>query len=176
MVRFVIVSFAVVALLVSAAPNRQVAAQVTSDDTNIAVMDDCDPSDPLWNTLGGCTLRKGSVSVAEFASLLFSPLSGTIPVGHPSWRNEPAYVSTRAGRIVRARNWGGRTHTFTEVADFGGGFVADLNGSLDPAPQCNPAEVEFLAPGASVEIELAAGTHKFQCCIHPWMRAAVEVK
>jgi plastocyanin len=33
-----------------------------------------------------------------------------------------------------------------------------------------------LPPGDSVEIEgLDAGTHKFMCCIHPWMRAAVDV-
>jgi hypothetical protein len=23
---------------------------------------------------------------------------------------------------------------------------------------------------------LSAGNHKFQCCIHPWMRAIVKVK
>ena len=77
---------------------------------------------------------------------------------------------------MRAKNWGGRAHTFTKVANFGGGFIPDLNGSLVPAPECNPAAVQFMAPGDSVEIEgLAAGTHKFMCCIHPWMRAAVEV-
>jgi plastocyanin len=147
---------------------------VKSNDLNIAVMDDCDPSDPTWNILGGCTLRKRSVSVADFQNLLFSPLYGTIPAGHPSWRNEPSYVSTGVGRTVRAKNWGGRAHTFTEVANFGGGFVSQLNGSLDFAPECASAVV--LPPGDSVEIEgLDAGTHKFMCCIHPWMRAAVDV-
>jgi plastocyanin len=170
-------AFIAIALLAGSwAFTGSVSAQVKSNDNNIAVMDDCDPSDPNWAGIGGCLLKKGSVSVAEFGALLFSPLSGTIPVGHPSWRNEPAYVATLPGKTVRAVNWGGRTHTFTEVADFGGGFVGGLNGTLVPAPECNPATVVFLPPGAKQEFNnLSLGTHKYQCCIHPWMRAAVEV-
>jgi plastocyanin len=151
-------------------------AQVKSNDNNIATMDNCDPSDPNWAGLGGCALRQGTVSVAEFGSLLFSPLAGTTPVGHPSWRMEPAYISASIGKTVRITNWGGRAHTFTEVANFGGGFVPPLNGSLVPAPECNPASVVILPPGSGQQINgLALGTHKFQCCIHPWMRGAVEV-
>jgi plastocyanin len=152
-------------------------AQVKSNDNNIAVMDNCDPSDPTWAGIGGCALKQGSVTVAEFGNLLFSPLSGTIPVGHPSWRNEPSYITTSLGKTVRVRNSGGRTHTYTEVANFGGGFVPGLNGSLTQAPECNPAAVVILPPGATQDLNnLAPGTHKFQCCIHPWMRGAVEVE
>lgn len=152
-------------------------AQVNSNDNNIALMDNCDPTDPAWAGLGGCALKKGSVSLAEFLDLLFSPLSGTIPVGHPSWRNEPSYISPSAGKTVRVTNWGGRGHTFTEVADFGGGFVPPLNGTLVPAPECDPASVIILPPGGTQQITgLGVGTHKFQCCFHPWMRAAVEVQ
>ena len=155
----------------------QAFAQVKSNDNNIAVMDNCDPSDPGWLPTGGCLLKKGSVSFAEFGNLLFSPLAGTIPQGHPSWRNEPAYISTPAGKTVRITNWGGRTHTLTKVANFGGGFVPGLNGSLVPATECNPGTVVFLPPGGTQQIDnLAPGTHKFQCCIHPWMHAAVEVE
>lgn len=151
-------------------------AQVKSNDPNIAVVDNCDPSDPAWNAFGGCELRQGSVSVAEFLSLLFSPLAGTTPVGHPSWRNEPSYLLTAPGLNVRVRNWGGREHTFTEVANFGGGFVAPLNGTLIPAPECDPAAVTILPPGGREQLSgLDVGTHKFQCCIHPWMRAVIEV-
>ena len=36
--------------------------------------------------------------------------------------------------------------------------------------------VAELPPGASLDVEgLAVGTHRFQCCIHPWMRAAIKV-
>jgi plastocyanin len=153
-------------------------AQVNSNDNNIAMMDNCDPSDPGWAPTGGCALRRGTVSVSEFFNFLFSPvLVGTAPVGHPSWRNEPSYISTAAGRPVRVTNWGGRAHTFTEVANYGGGFVPILNGSLTPAPECNPATNVIVEPGQTTVITgLAPGSHKFMCCIHPWMRAAIEVK
>src|SRR5262245_26887773 len=151
-------------------------AQVRSNDNNIAVMDNCDPSDPGWAPTGGCALRKGSVSVAEFFNLLFSPLYGTIPVGHPSWRNEPSYITTPFGKTVRVTNWGGRTHTFTEVAQYGGGFVPQLNGTLGSATECAAATGAVIPPGSTIQVNgLSTGTHKFQCCIHPWMRAAVEV-
>jgi len=35
----------------------------------------------------------------------------------------------------------------------------------------------FLAPGASLKVKgLDVGTHLFECCIHPWMRAAIKVE
>ena len=152
-------------------------AQVKSNDNNIAMMDDCDPSDPTWGMVGGCALKKGSVSVSEFFNLLFSPLYGTIPVGHPSWRNEPSFITTPTGKTVRITNWGGRDHTFTKVANYGAGFVPLLNGSLAVATECDPTTVTVVPPGGTQQIgNLAPGTHKFQCCIHPWMTAAIEVQ
>jgi len=159
----------------------EVLAQVESNDANIAVMDTCLPGDPGWDPTGGCALNphQGDVSAAEFFQLLVSPL--TIPpnaalVGHPSWRNEPSHVVVKEGRWLRAKNLGGRSHTFTEVANFGGGFVPVLNVGLTPAPECSPTAVLPLPPGeAQVIGDLAPGLHKFQCCIHPWMRATVRV-
>jgi len=162
--------------------NFIVTAQVDGNDNNIAVVDDCLPGDPAWDPTGGCTLRphQGDVPAAEFFALLVSPL--TIPpggylIGHPSWRNEPSHLTIRAGRTARVKNKGGRGHTFTEVTNFGGGFVPPLNIGLAPAPQCTPAATIPLAPGATVELTgLAPGLHKFQCCIHPWMRATIRVE
>ncbi len=157
------------------------AANVNGNDNNIAVMDDCLPGDPAWNPTGGCGLKphQGDVSFAEFGALLRSPL--TIPpnaflIGHPSWRNEPSHVTVKSGKTVHVRNRGGRGHTFTEVTDFGGGFINDLNIGLSPAPQCTQGAIP-LAPGATVTLtSLAPGLHKFQCCIHPWMRATIRVE
>lgn len=157
-------------------------AQVNGNDNNIAVMDDCLPGDPAWDPTGGCTLKphQGDVSAGEFFALLRSPL--TVPangalIGHPSWRNEPSHVTTPAGKRIRVTNTGGRGHTFTEVANFGGGFVGVLNIGLTPAPECAPNNVVPLAPGATVELTASGpGLHKFQCCIHPWMRATVRVE
>jgi plastocyanin len=154
-----------------------------SNDNNIAILDDCDPADPTWTPVGGCTLKphQGDVSRAEFGQLLFSPLGGGpmgVLIGHPSWRNEPSYLSTEQGKTIRVKNEGGRPHTFTQVAQFGGGRVPPgLNGALVPAPECVATEpANDLLPGDRVEIsELDPGLHKYQCCIHPWMRAAIRV-
>ena len=85
---------------------------------------------------------------------------------------------------MQAKNAGGEAHTFTEVTAFGGGFVPPLNGvggpagtvPLVPAAACL-ASPEIVPPGATVQIKgLSPGVHKFQCCIHPWMRAVVDVE
>jgi plastocyanin len=170
-----------VLLLGFSAAGNFVVAQVRSNDNRIAIMDNCLPGDPGWNPTGGCAQdpQHGDVPFAEFGALLRSPL--TIPpngfvIGHPSWRNEPSYLSVDSGKSVHVTNSGGRTHTFTEVANFGGGFVGGLNIGLSQAPECNPAAVVQLLPGARDEVNgLAPGLHKFQCCIHPWMRAAIRV-
>jgi plastocyanin len=159
---------------------------VRSSDANVAMMDNCSESDPAYNAFGGCpegapfpgsNSYDGDVTVAEFFALLVSPLApvGQV-IGHPSWRNEPSYISVRAGQRIRVTNRGGRAHTFTEVAEFGGGFVPPLNGTLVPAPECDPARVVFVPYGGSQTLTgVDPGLHKFQCCIHPWMRGTVRV-
>ena len=150
------------------------------NNNQIHVLDECLPGDPGWDPTGGCTLKphQGDVSFAEFGALLRSTL--TIPangflIGHPAWRNEPAHLSVREGKTVRVTNKGGRGHTFTEVAEFGGGFVAQLNIGFNQAPECSPATTIPLPAGATVDItDLAPGLHRFQCCIHPWMRATIH--
>jgi plastocyanin len=136
--------------------------------------DDCDPTDPSWAPTGGCLLENGDVNRNEFNALLVSPLSKST-VGHPAWRAEPSYLKLDVGTTVAVQNTGGRTHTFTEVAQFGGGRVPPLNVGLVPAPEC--ATATDLPAGATQEVNgLSAGNHRFQCCIHPWMRALVKVK
>ena len=152
----------------------------TDDDergaARIAMRDDCDPRDPGWAPTGGCLLRRGNVTFAEFNRELSSPLSLSV-IGHMAWRNDPTYLVLQAGRTVRVRNEGGRTHTYTEVAQFGGGRVPNpaLNKGLAPAPEC-PGSVD-VPPGSSIDVKgLAVGDHHFQCCIHPWMRGLIKVK
>jgi hypothetical protein len=50
------------------------------------------------------------------------------------WRFNP--VRTEADRGVTTENRGGETHSFTEVAHFGGGFVEALNGGMAPLTEC----------------------------------------
>ena len=144
----------------------------------IEILDYCDPSDPGWAPTGGCLLREGDVSFAEFNDLLDSMLS-TAVVGHPAWRFEPSFAETHSDDALHVFNRGGRGHTFTEVAQFGGGFIPSpaLNEGLTRAPECNMATAPVIPPGTRVVIRgLSEGNHKFQCCIHPWMRALVKVE
>ena len=161
-----------------------VLAQAPGNDVNVVMLDNCSTADPGYNDFGGCpeggnaNWFRGDVSATEFFALLTSPLApaGSI-IGHPSWRNEPSYLTIRARQSVRVINRGGRAHTFTEVDDYGGGFVGLLNGAMIPAANCNPATVTFVEVGGSQQLSgLDPGLRKFQCCIHPWMRAAIRVE
>lgn len=142
----------------------------------ILVLDDCLPGDPEWEPIGGCHLAEGAVSVAEFFAAL--------PQGHPAWQNFPAYARVRLrGQVVRnitVTNRGGREHTFTRVAEFGGGIIPPLNApGQDPAPECADEAsfaASFLPAGASLHIaSLQLGLHRYQCCIHPWMRTEIRL-
>jgi plastocyanin len=140
----------------------------------VLMKDDCDPRDPGWNNVGGCHQHRGNVSFAEFNGEADSPLAAAV-IGHQAWRNDPTYLVIKHGQRVQVRNVGGRPHTFTEVANFGGGVVPPLNEGLIPAPEC-PDSLEVL-PGGRVHVSgLTIGNHRFQCCFHPWMRALIKVK
>ena len=161
-----------------------VTAAADSGGRRFEVTDDCAPNAD-WGA-NGCLREEGEVTRAEFAA---ANLPNRYP-GHPAWRIDPPYVTDGPGSI-RARNTGGRGHTFTEVARFGGGFIVGLNppgslpaeecaivdsvtGALSPGPSVSATT---LAPGAELRVDgLAPGTHNFQCCIHPWMRTTVKVK
>jgi plastocyanin len=159
-------------------------AQVATPEPRVLLADNCDP-----NTFptGLCVVlpHPGDTTFAEFLALLFSPLINTV-VGHPAWRFEPSYLSIDAGRTLRVTNAGGEGHTFTEVTSFGGGSIPMLNGvhgpagtvSLTRAPACplDPAALSVLPPGQTVGIRLSPGQHNFMCCIHPWMRAVIDVE
>lgn len=150
---------------------------------HISMLDDCDPDDANWAPIG-CFQDKGDVTAAEFNAFLRSPLYDNIPpfgtepgfflVGHPSWRNVPSHLSVAENQIIRVKNEGGRPHTFTEVAEFGGGIVPPLRVGTIQAPEC--ADQPPVPPGSSFRLTASGvGIHKFQCCFHPWMRATVRV-
>jgi hypothetical protein len=85
------------------------------------------------------------------------------------------------GQELLAVNQGGEVHTFTEVEEFGGGIVPDLNalaGTPVPAPErLALATGDFVPPGGTFTDEVEeAGTELYECCIHPWMRAVVTAR
>ena len=142
----------------------------------VVIRDDCDPNDPAWAPTGGCLRKKGDVNFAEFRAEQSSPLSAAV-IGHQAWRNDPPYLKIEVGDTVLVRNGGGRTHTFTEVQNYGGGKIPSpaLNKGLDTAPEC-PTSGDIPPRGMAEVSGLAEGNHHFQCCIHPWMRALIKVQ
>ncbi len=157
-------------------------AQVKSHDPRVALVDNCDPI--TFNAVLGPNpcVGRGDTKFAEFLALLLSPLidNSKVFVGHPAWRFEPSYLDIRAGHTLRVTNNGGEDHTFTEVVNYGGGSIGVLNGAdVVRAPECpaNPANLVVVAQGRTVELTgLPGGPHNFQCCIHPWMRAVIDVE
>src|SRR5438093_4918841 len=129
----------------------------------IAILDDCDPRDPNWASVGGCTLEEGEFTLAEFNAFLVSPLSSAV-IGHSAWRFNPAYLKIKPDETLRVMNEGGWLHTFTEVATFGGGRVPPLSIGLTPPPGGSnlPAPIASLPHPAWRGGGRAAGNHLFK--------------
>jgi hypothetical protein len=154
-------------------------AGAVGGEKKIRLLDDCDPV--TFNAVlgDGACIGNGSTTFAEF----IEELEETQDVH--AWRNQPSIMTLNVGRSTIIENRGGEVHTYTPVANFGGGFVAELNGISGnpvPAPEClNFGALIFIPAGATEEgptagsANLPVGSHKFQCCIHPWMRTIIEV-
>jgi plastocyanin len=140
----------------------------------VMLFDACDPA--TFNAAlgpGTCT-RSGGVTFQTFLDQLGNHQS----VG--AWHFAPGVLTMKAGQTLVAINTGGEDHTFTEVEEFGGGIVPVLNTLTHlttVAPECTQLQPsDFLAPGErSSETEDEEGVEKYQCCIHPWMRAEVRI-
>jgi plastocyanin len=151
-------------------------AHAAQGDTRLVqMMDACDPASFDAAIGPGTCTRAGGVRFENFISLLGRHQA----VG--SWHFAPATINARVGQTLLAFNQGGEVHTFTEVAEFGGGIVPDLNllsGNPVPAPECLALTgPDFVPPGGSDTEEVEEpGTERYMCCIHPWMRAVVEAR
>jgi plastocyanin len=144
-------------------------------ERRVNMTDACDPTS--FNAVlgpGTCT-RNGGVRFTQFIELLRKHQT----VG--AWHFAPPRLRVKVGQTLLAVNRGGEVHTFTEVDEFGGGIVPDLNalsGNPTPAPECLTLEPDdFVPPGGTytdeVEVE---GVERYMCCIHPWMRTTVHAR
>jgi plastocyanin len=137
--------------------------------------DACEP-ESFNAALGpGSCVGNGGVRFAKFLQLLGRHQKAG------AWHFAPSSLKVRVGQELLAVNRGGEEHTFTEVEEFGGGIVPDLNalaGEPVPAPECLAlAPGDFVAPGGSTTDDVEEeGTELYQCCIHPWMRTVVAAR
>lgn len=148
-------------------------------DKKVRLLDDCEPTSFNAVLGDGACVGNGHTTFDEF----IGELSATQDAH--KWRNQPSQMLLNIGRPTIVENRGGEDHTFTEVAEFGGGFVDALNGISGnpvPAPEClNFGAITIIHAGGVEEgptagsSDLPVGVHRFQCCIHPWMRTVVEV-
>jgi plastocyanin len=148
----------------------------------VVALDECDPATFNAPTAVGPDFCK---NVALGASTKFADLFAKAKAGtpDPGWDFEPDTLNIKKGTTLNVFDQGGEPHTFTEVTQFGGGFINDLNGGEATVPECaggfsNVAVAKTrILQGSQRQISgLSKGEHLFECCIHPWMRMKVEVK
>jgi len=164
----------------------QIRAQEREDEkakpaAEIVALDECDPT--TFNAVLG-TAFCHNVTLGAFTKLedLFKKAAAGTP--DPGWDFEPDAVSIKKGAVLTIVDQGGEPHTFTEVKAFGGGFIPGLNApGEDVVPECSNGFANIkvartrILQGSQLQINgLSEGEHRFQCCIHPWMRVTVDVK
>ena len=144
-------------------------------------LDECDPT--TFNAVLGPDFCK-NVALGYTTTLpdLLTGAQSNSP--SPNWDFEPDSISVPQGTVIKVVDQGGEPHTFTEVQQFGGGFVPALNAPGESTvPECvgGFSQVDVaktrIIQGSTIEIpNLKKGEHRFQCCIHPWMHATVNVR
>ena len=151
-------------------------SSAVSSSRQVVIRDDCDPA--TFNAVvgPGTCVKDGGTTFSEFVDQLITQGRA------PAWRFAPDHLSLASGGTVEARNIGGETHTFTEVANFGGGCIGFLNDllGLSPVPECAGFPdglfgATAVPAGGTITVTLAPGIHRFECLIHPWMRTTVDV-
>ena len=148
----------------------------------IVALDECDPATFNLPTAVGADFCK---NVALGASTTFDKLFALAAAGtpDPGWDFEPDILTVKQGTTLSVSDQGGEPHTFTEVKEFGGGFIAPLNHGEATVPECTGgfgniavAKTRILQGSHRDIVGLSKGKHLFECCIHPWMRMEVDVQ
>jgi plastocyanin len=158
-------------------------AQSQPSFAQVVALDECDPATFNTSTGAGPDFCK-NVTLGAFTTLSDLLAKAAAGTPDPKWDFEPDNLSIKQGQVVSVVDQGGEPHTFTEVKQFGGGFILGLNGpgeTVVPECACGFSTVAVartrILQGSHLDvIGLSKGKHLFQCCIHPWMRIEVDVK
>src|SRR5947209_7664207 len=113
---------------------RPASSGSSSNALAIRIRDKCDPAtfDFALKDPNAC-VGDGNVTFDEFIAELMEGQK----VG--AWRFNPDQTDATSGQLLTVENRGGETHTFTNVAEFGGGAIVALNalsGNPEPRPEC----------------------------------------
>jgi hypothetical protein len=153
-----------------------------SGERVLKVKDRCEPVSFNAALFPGACVGDGMITFSAFITQLMNHQEAF------AWSFRPARLTLGAGRNLRADNVGGEFHSVTRVAEFGGGFVPELNelsGNPIPAPECfgPPSATNLLLPAGASGVftsgvigALLPGENRLLCCIHPWMRSTVDVR
>ena len=100
----------------------------------VVALDECDPV--TFNAaLGPDFCKNVALGAATKLSDLFAKAQAGTP--DPGWDFEPDTVNIKKGATLTVFDQGGEPHTFTEVAQFGGGFLPVLNAPGEgTVPEC----------------------------------------
>jgi len=178
-----------IALSVFVRPMPASAQSGTNDGgtVNIHMLDYCDPVSFNAVLGDGACVRDTTPGFITFDGFI-AELTAEKSAG--AWRFSPRFPRATDQDKLMISNPGGELHTFTKVKNFGGGFVAVLNqltGLRRVAPECGTVvngdivpqppgpDNLFIPAGGTAEHAASDETTRFQCCIHPWMRATVQV-
>jgi plastocyanin len=174
--------------MIMGAVAQAIAQEAPPRHVQVVALDECDPTtfNPAVGDQG--TGFCHNVTLYGLGLGFETPLGKLIDEANagtpdPAWDFEPDQVTIPKGATVSVVNQGGEPHTFTEVAQFGGGFVGALNNGASTVPECGGGFKNIavartrILQGSRLDVAgLVKGKHLFQCCIHPWMRMEVDVK
>ena len=149
-------------------------------DKKIRMYDDCEPTSFNAVLGDGTCIGNGHTTFDEFIAELAETQDAH------EWRNQPSAMQVRrmwaANQTLRSRR--GSTYLYSSRClwwRLHSRSQWDLRESGSRAgvfelwiDRVHPAGATEEGPTAGSS-DLPVGTHRFQCCIHPWMRTVIEV-
>src|ERR1700756_5999649 len=129
-------TFALLAGCVLVVANSQARAQESSGPAPVQVvaLDECDPT--TFNAgIGPDFCKNIALGFSTTLNDLFAKAAAGTP--DPNWDFEPDTLHIKKGTPIIVVDQGGEPHTFTEVKQFGGGFIPGLNSGEETVSECS---------------------------------------